>query len=208
MNATRRNSRKSVNGKKAPATTVENLFFSRDESWMRFNQRVLEEAADETNPLLERVKFLAIFAGNLDEFYMVRIAGLKRRQNTGLTVRSPDGLSIREQLTLVSARTQDLVQRHELRAILLGRFLVALRGPVYLAIGAAKLPAWKFFALNTSVAIVEVAIIVGLGYAFGASHELAHEVRWLEIVVGIALVLAFVVIPYFVKRHIERRQPA
>ena len=103
---------------------------------------------------------------------------------------------------------EDLVQRHELRAILLGRFLVALRGPVYLAIGAAKLPAWKFFALNTAVAIVEVAIIVALGYAFGASHELAHEVRWLEIVVGIALVLAFVVIPYFVKRHIERRQPA
>lgn len=103
---------------------------------------------------------------------------------------------------------ENLVQRHELRAILIGRFLVALRGPVYLAIGAAKLPAWKFLALNTAVAVVEVAIIVGLGYAFGASHALAHEVRWLEIVAGIVLVLALVVIPYFVKRHIERRQPA
>src|SRR4051794_30541790 len=62
-------------------------------------------------PLLERVKFLAIFASNLDEFYMVRIAGLKRRRSTGLTVRSPDGLTIREQLELITARTQELVQR-------------------------------------------------------------------------------------------------
>ena len=103
---------------------------------------------------------------------------------------------------------ENLVQRHELRAILLGRFLVALRGPVYLAIGAAKLPAWKFVALNTGVAVVEVAIIVGLGYAFGASHELAHDVRWLEIAIGIVLVLVLVVVPLIAKRYIERRQAA
>jgi membrane-associated protein len=103
---------------------------------------------------------------------------------------------------------ENLVQRHELRAILLGRFLVALRGPVYLAIGAAKLAAWKFIAVNSAVAVLEVAIIVGLGYAFGASHKLAHDLRWLEILIGIALVLALIVIPFFVKRRIERRQPA
>jgi membrane-associated protein len=103
---------------------------------------------------------------------------------------------------------ENLVQRHELRAILLGRFLVALRGPVYLAIGAAKLPAWKFLALNTAVAVVEVGIIVGMGYAFGASHQLAHQVRWVEIVVGVALLLVLVVIPYLVKRRIEHRQAA
>ncbi|SFO37607.1 polyphosphate kinase [Geodermatophilus obscurus] len=89
-------------------------FLNRELSWLDFNARVLELAEDESMPLLERVKFLAIFAGNLDEFYMVRIAGLKRRQSTGLTVRSPDGLTIREQLARITARTQELVHRHAL----------------------------------------------------------------------------------------------
>ena len=87
-------------------------YLNRELSWLDFNARVLELAEDDALPLLERVKYLAIFASNLDEFYMVRIAGLKRRQSTGLTVRSPDGLTIREQLERVTARTQELVQRH------------------------------------------------------------------------------------------------
>jgi polyphosphate kinase len=87
-------------------------FLNRELSWLDFNARVLELAEDESLPLLERAKFLAIFAGNLDEFYMVRIAGLKRRQSTGLPVRSPDGLTIREQLALITDRTQELVHRH------------------------------------------------------------------------------------------------
>jgi polyphosphate kinase len=87
-------------------------YLNRELSWLDFNARVLELAEDDDRPLLERVKFLAIFASNLDEFYMVRIAGLKRRQSTGLTVRSADGLTIREQLHLISDRTQELVHRH------------------------------------------------------------------------------------------------
>src|SRR3954449_12654197 len=87
-------------------------FLNRELSWLDFNSRVLELAEDGDLPLLERVKFLAIFASNLDEFFMVRIAGLRRRQSTGLTVRSPDGLTIREQLALVIERTQELMHRH------------------------------------------------------------------------------------------------
>jgi polyphosphate kinase len=103
-----------VPGDPAPdaATLPADRYLNRELSWLDFNARVLELAEDESLPLLERVKFLAIFAGNLDEFYMVRIAGLKRRQSTGLTVRSPDGLTIREQLALINRRTQELVHRH------------------------------------------------------------------------------------------------
>ncbi len=86
-------------------------FLNRELSWLDFNARVLELAEDESLPLLERVKFLSIFASNLDEFFMVRVAGLKRRQSTGLTVRSPDGLTIRDQIQLITERTQELVQR-------------------------------------------------------------------------------------------------
>jgi polyphosphate kinase len=86
-------------------------FSNRELSWLDFNARVLELAEDAEQPLLERVKFLAIFASNLDEFYMVRVAGLKRRSEMGLAVTSADGLTAPEQLALISARTQELVER-------------------------------------------------------------------------------------------------
>src|SRR3954453_2626256 len=87
-------------------------FGNRELSWLAFNERVLVLAEDETQPLLERLKFLAIFASNLDEFYMVRIAGLKRRADMGLQITSADGLSPREVLTALAKRTRELVERH------------------------------------------------------------------------------------------------
>ncbi|WP_280397041.1 RNA degradosome polyphosphate kinase [Nocardia carnea] len=87
-------------------------YLNRELSWLDFNARVLALAEDGSLPLLERAKFLAIFASNLDEFYMVRVAGLKRRAETGLSVRSADGRSPSEQLALIAARTQDLAVRH------------------------------------------------------------------------------------------------
>src|SRR3954454_21764146 len=87
-------------------------FSNRELSWLAFNERVLVLAEDETQPLLERLKFLAIFASNLDEFYMVRIAGLKRRADMGLQVTSADGLSPREVLAALAERTRELVDRH------------------------------------------------------------------------------------------------
>jgi polyphosphate kinase len=90
----------------------EDRFINREGSWLDFNTRVLELAEDAEKPLLERVKFAAIFASNLDEFFMVRVAALKRRQVTGLTLRSPDGLTTREQLALIADRARELQRRH------------------------------------------------------------------------------------------------
>src|SRR5246500_2261647 len=89
----------------------EDRYLNRELSWLEFNARVLALAADTSLPLLERAKFLAIFASNLDEFYMVRVAGLKRRDEMGLSVRSADGLSPREQLRRISERTQQISSR-------------------------------------------------------------------------------------------------
>src|ERR1700722_8262662 len=90
----------------------EDRYLNRELSWLDFNARVLALAADTSLPLLERAKFLAIFASNLDEFYMVRVAGLKRRDEMGLSVRSADGLTPREQLRRIGERTQQLASRH------------------------------------------------------------------------------------------------
>ncbi len=86
-------------------------FSNRELSWLAFNERVLALGEDKTQPLLERMKFLAIFASNLDEFYMVRVAGLKRRADMGLQVTSADGLSPREVLAALAQRTRELATR-------------------------------------------------------------------------------------------------
>lgn len=83
-------------------------YLNRELSWLDFNARVLALAGEKTLPLLERAKFLAIFASNLDEFYMVRVAGLKRRDKTGLSVRSADGQTPAEQLDRISLRSREL----------------------------------------------------------------------------------------------------
>lgn len=94
------------------ADLPEDRYLNRELSWLDFNSRVLALAEDTSMPLLERAKFLAIFASNLDEFFMVRVAGLKRRDETGLSVRSADGLSPREQLLRIAGRAQTLADRH------------------------------------------------------------------------------------------------
>jgi polyphosphate kinase len=97
----------------APASELpDDRYVNRELSWLDFNARVLALAEDPSQPLLERAKFLAIFASNLDEFYMVRVAGLKRRDETGLAVRSADGLTPREQLARIAARTQAIQEAH------------------------------------------------------------------------------------------------
>ncbi len=87
-------------------------FLDRELSWLRFNHRVLELAEDAELPLLERARFLAIFASNLDEFFMVRVAGLKRRIATGLAVRAVSGMMPREVLETIWKQASELSQRH------------------------------------------------------------------------------------------------
>jgi polyphosphate kinase len=95
-----------------PAPLPPDRFADRELSWLSFNERVLQLAEDPELPLLERAKFLAIFASNLDEFFMVRVAGLKRRIDAGIAVRAASGLMPRELLDLILTRTRALVDRH------------------------------------------------------------------------------------------------
>ncbi|GAA2397777.1 RNA degradosome polyphosphate kinase [Actinomadura vinacea] len=93
-------------------TLPHDRFLDREESWLRFNQRVLELAEDPGLPLLERVRFLSIFASNLDEFFMVRVAGLARRMATGLAVTAASGRQPREVLERTAAVARELMLRH------------------------------------------------------------------------------------------------
>jgi polyphosphate kinase len=98
--------------REAPALDSPELFVNREVSWLQFNERVLELAEDEHVPLLERVKFLAIYANNLDEFFMVRVAGLHDQVDAGIDARGPDGLSARETLEQITEQAADLGRRH------------------------------------------------------------------------------------------------
>ena len=89
--------------------TDHSLFINRELSWLEFNGRVLHEAFDERNPLLERVKFLSIFSTNLDEFYMVRVANLRRQVATGLYHLPPDGIAPPDELVAINKRVAGLL---------------------------------------------------------------------------------------------------
>jgi polyphosphate kinase len=102
---------------KADAKTVlprklrhqKHLLFNRELSWVEFNRRVLEEAFDQRHPLLERLKFLAIFSSNLDEFFMIRVSGLQEALEAGFTETSPDGMTPSEQLKEISKHLRPLI---------------------------------------------------------------------------------------------------
>jgi polyphosphate kinase len=106
-------SRPQVRRARQPARAAAPLpYINRELSWLEFNARVLHEARDARNPLLERIRFLTIFAGNLDEFFQVRVAGLRQQMQAGKSALSPDGRSPDEQLAAIRERVLELTTDH------------------------------------------------------------------------------------------------
>ena len=158
-------------------------YLNRELSWLEFNDRVLREAFDPRNPLLERVKFLSIFSSNLDEFYMVRIAGLRRQVAAGLVQPSPDGLTPLEQLTAVNKRV--LAQLADARVCLHEYLLPALadRGVRLVSMGDLTPAEWlavdEFFESQVFPVLTPLAVDPGhpFPYISNLSLSLAVEIR-------------------------------
>jgi polyphosphate kinase len=159
------------------------LFFNRELSWLEFNSRVLQEAFDDRNPLLERLKFLSIFSTNLDEFYMVRVAGLRRQVAAGVTSSAADGLSPQASLEAIERRVRELVTQG--RECLHDRLLPALdeRGIRLVHMSDLTSSEWNtvdlFFESEVFPVLTPLAVDPGhpFPYVSNLSLSLAVEIR-------------------------------
>src|SRR5688572_13076382 len=166
-----------------PESLPTTLYFNRELSWLEFNSRVLHEAFDERNPLLERLKFLSIFSTNLDEFYMVRVAGLRRQMAAGVTSSGPDGLSPSTQLEAIDKRVRELLVRA--RECLHERLLSALdeKGIRLVPMNELTSAEWNtvdmFFESEVFPVLTPLAVDPGhpFPYVSNLSLSLAVEIR-------------------------------
>src|SRR5919107_1254365 len=166
----------------SPLSPAGGLYINRELSWLAFNGRVLHEALDERTPLLERLKFLSIFSTNLDEFYMVRVAGLRRQVAGGVVQTPPDGFSPQEQLDAIRSTVRELMTLH--RACLqdvLGR--LAERGLRLLRVAELTPREWggvdEFFESQIFPVLTPLAVDPGhpFPYISNLSLSLAVEIR-------------------------------
>jgi polyphosphate kinase len=114
------------------------FLFNRELSWLEFNRRVLEEALDESHPLLERLKFLSIFSTNLDEFFMIRVSGLKEQMSENVAEVSPDGMTVAEQLKEIRERLKPMLAEQ----------MMCLREDVLPRLAAEGITIWPYDSLN------------------------------------------------------------
>jgi polyphosphate kinase len=167
----------------APTLVPASQFLNRELSWLAFNARVLHEAFDERNPLLERLKFIAIHSTNLDEFYMVRIAGLRRQVRAGVVQPSPDGLMPSEQLTAIARQVTE--QLAEVQVCLYQQVLPALaaRGVRLVSMADLSPAEWltvdSFFESQVFPILTPLAVDPGhpFPYISNLSLSLAVEIR-------------------------------
>ncbi|HEY9226978.1 MAG TPA: polyphosphate kinase 1 [Gemmatimonadaceae bacterium] len=180
------------------------LYINRELSWLAFNARVLHEALDPRVPLLERLKFLGIFSGNLDEFYMVRIAGLRRQVAAGVTLTSADGLTPHEQLDAIEAEVARLIR---LQRSCLAQLLEALAPHGLRLLGVKELTPteWgeidEYFESQIFPVLTPLAVDPGhpFPYISNLSLSLAVEIRDPE---GDALRFARVKVPRSLPRWV------
>jgi polyphosphate kinase len=157
------------------------LFINRELSWLEFNARVLHEAFDERNPLLERLKFLAIFSTNLDEFYMVRVAGLRRQVAAAVLQTSPDGLTPKAQLAAIHERVSVLLEQahhclHDLLLPALSEYGIKLVRPDSLN-GDETLAVDRFFETQVFPVLTPLAVDPGHPFPYISNLSLSLAVE-------------------------------